>query len=127
MVTLELQNAVVWDNNSADTIQQVWYDSSSVSISSGKTIRLHPIKRDFKLNSNGGGLNVTHIIGNSSALIIGSDTILWETQKWRMFTSDTIWSIYNTENWLTTKDKDAPYTFHHSFVISSDRIERSTP
>ena len=124
-LTLQTDNAVVWDNNSSDDFQQVWYDSTSLSIAVNQTIRLHPIRRDFKLERAGDDMNVTNIVGQSVALIVGTDTIVWNAEKGHMFTNDTIWSFYNTQYWQTEKDSELPYTYHHIFVISLDKIERT--
>ena len=119
------ENSIVWDTCATNNLQHVWYNSGCVQIKPHKTIRLHPISREYKHMHAEDRMNIVTAIGKSAKLIIGTDTIQWSVTNPYMFTDTRTWSIYNTECWQTVEDKQVPYTFYHTFTISTDDIERS--
>lgn len=124
-ICLVTECAVVWDTCAPANIQRAWYSSNSIRMSSGQTVRLHPIAREYKLATVGDKMNVVPCLGMSTRLTIENDTVSWQTERPYMFYDDTVWSIYNTRDWTTEKDKEYPYTFHHTFVITQENIERA--
>ena len=76
------------------------------------------------------------MIGHSAQLIAGTDTIVWSAERqensYRMYSSDTRWSIFNVENWETedwksSKEHKLPDMYDHTFIITTADIERSKP
>lgn len=127
VISLTTEHPVVWDTCAPENPQKVWFDSTTIFLKAGKTIRLHPIVREFKYKSVSVNdrLNVTWLIGTSTRLTAGTDTIVWQVQHNYMFESDSVWSIYNKRDWQTIKDNDLPYTYYHTFEITSEKIERN--
>ena len=126
-ICLAVNNSVVWDTCSADNVQRVWFTTHTLTMNPHQTVRLHPIVREKRNETASYDLNIVPILGNSAMLIRGTDTIRWEIQGYRMFKSDTEWSIYNTEDWQTVEVEPHSYTYNHTFVITHDKIERSKP
>ena len=124
-VRLLLEHPVVWDNNASENPQIVYYDSCCLTVSQGSTVRLHPVVRESKDCRSGSRINIAQIIGTSVKLVAGKDTIVWSVKNPYMFTSDRIWSIYNTADWQTTDNPQLPYAYDHTFTISTNRIEGS--
>lgn len=126
-IRLIMNNSVVWDTCSSANTQRVWFNSNTLTMNPHQTIRLHPIVREKRDETASYDLNIVPIIENSAMLIRGTDTIRWEIQGYRMFKSDTEWSIYNTEDWQTVEVEPHSYTYNHTFVITHDKIERTKP
>lgn len=126
-ISLTVNNSIVWDTCSANNMQRVWFNTNTITVHPHQTIRLHPIVRVERAETASYNLNIVPIIGSSAMLIREADTIRWEIQGYRMFTSDTEWSIYNTEDWQTVEVNPHSYTYNHTFVITHDKIERSKP
>lgn len=124
-ISLMTECSIVWDTCSTDNPKRVWFDSTCVVVRAGKTIRLHPVTREYKNNQAGDLLNVVPLIGKSTQLISAADTIIWLVKYPYMFTNDSVWSIYNTNDWQTTTDSILPYTYYHTFIINPKHIERS--
>ena len=124
-ISLLMEHSVVWDTCAGDNPQRAWLDSTCVQIQAGKTIRVHPITREYKDKRGDYRLNVVPLIGSSTQLVSGIDTIGWQVKNPYMFTNDSVWSIYNTADWQTTEETDVPYTYYHTFVITAEQIERS--
>ena len=122
-IVLETNHDLVWDTCGTSNPYRVSYNS--VRISPLQTIRIHPVVRSERYQSGESTPNITPLIGTQNPLIYDSDTIEWEVDYPRMFTNDSVWSIYNTQYWQTVKDSDAPYTFYHTFVITTENMERS--
>lgn len=126
-----------WDTCSVysiDTYSYVEFGGSEVTLLPGQTIRLHPICRKSE------NPNAVHqpnpldgVISPRAKLIVGNDTIEWQSDMKVtpplktpcMFTNDTTWSIYNTTCWQTVPDAALPYTFYNTFSITETDIERS--
>jgi len=133
-VTLDFSNLLFWDTCTAslsDKHTQVYFESDDIEIPAHGTIRLHPISRDY-VNPSAHEVNLVHAIGARTTLVSDSDTVSWIAYKtkintYRMFTSDSIWSIYNTNNWQTISDENVPYTYYNIFSITQKDIERSKP
>lgn len=130
-VSLVLSRSAVWDTCATTDLKRVWFDTNTITISAGKTVRLHPIRREFVSKNANTQWNIVNAVGATVRLVVGGDTISWHAQKNGkrdvMFVADTPWSIYNKECWDSSKDKDQPNTYHHRFVITSENIERSKP
>ena len=135
-VCVVLQRSVVWDTCVTEGLHRVWFDSNTLPIEAGKTVRLHPIKRTFTNQVGGHWWNVIPVIGHSAQLIAGADTIVWSAERqensYSMYSSDTRWSIFNVENWETedwksSKEHKLPDMYDHTFIITTADIERSKP
>ena len=121
-IRLVLDQAVMWDTCSTVNPQRAWYSTGNIPIAAGKTIRLHPIRREYKHERAGDVLEIGRMIGASAQLIIGKDTFIWKEHE---YVDDNEWSIYNNTDWVTTEDKDEPYRYDHTFVIDYQKIERA--
>ena len=134
-VSLEFIYPLIWDTCSAmnaDSYSQVWYEEQTLVIPAHTTIRLHPVCRTY-------GNPLTHeidpipIIASTTKLILGEDTITWQAEEQKrlpmvvycMFSSDEVWSIYNTESWQTIPDHVIPYVYYNTFSITQEAIEKS--
>lgn len=127
-VRLLLNGSVAWDTCAAENVQRVWRDSNALIIAPRKTACLHPIRRTFSNKYAEHWWTVVSMVGHSVQLIYRNDTISWQNGRTsEMFTSDEVWSIYNRASWQTVKDKKQPYTYYHTFLITTDEIERSLP
>ena len=135
-VSLVLSRSVVWDTCVSEDLHRVWFDSNTLPIAAGKAVRLHPIIRTFTNQVGGHWWNVIPVIGSSARLIIGNDTIIWNAERqdnsYTMYASDTRWSIFNMEDWVTVDWKSSnehrlPDTYEHRFLITDEKIERSKP
>lgn len=124
-ISLEVNNSVVWDTCSTGNIQRAWFDTTTITVQPRKTIRLHPIVRDDRYETSSYDLNIVPIVGTSVMLISGTDSVVWEIKNRQMFTSDTEWSIFNTESWQTVEKESNSYTYDHTFIVTQDKIERS--
>lgn len=124
-ISLITEHSIVWDTCSTENPQRAWFDSTCVLVQAGKTVRLHPVTREFKDKHSEDRLNVTQLIGNLTQLVSDTDTIVWQVKYPHMFTNDSVWSIYNTTDWQTAKDSEMPYMYYHTFVITTEQIERS--
>lgn len=123
-IRLVLDQAVMWDTCSIVNPQRAWYSTNNIPIAAGKTIRLHPIRREYKHVRAGDVLLISRIIGASAQLIAGNDTIIWKEHRYDYVYGDE-WSIYNDTDWVTTEDKEEPYRYDHTFVIDHQKIERA--
>ena len=126
-VRLLLRPSVVWDTCAAENVQRVWCDSNALIIAPRKTACLHPIQRYFSNKYADHWWSIARVTGRSVQLVYRNDTISWQSERSEMFSSDEVWSIYNRESWQTVKDKKLPYTYYHTFLITTDKIERSLP
>ena len=123
-VTLQFSQYVAWDTCSDGTFIQVKYDHICEGLPAHKKIRLHPIVREYKMPSLH-GIQAGYILGEVTKLIVHTDTVLWYSKYGKMFTNDSIWSIYNTNNWDIVKDQELPQTYYMTFTITEDQLERS--
>lgn len=127
-VRLLLNGSVVWDTCAAENVQRVWRDSNALIIAPRQTASLHPIRRSFSNKFAEHWWTIVGMLGRSVQLVYRNDTISWQNGRTsEMFTSDEVWSIYNKENWQSVQDKNLPYTYYHTFLITTDEIERSLP
>ena len=129
-VVMNFSYSIFWDTcsmHSAEPYSYVRYESDKLTIPAHSTVRLHPIIRRLG-NPTSHQLFPIEIIGPETKLIVRKDTITWHCDYRRqpplmtyaMFTSDTIWSIYNTESWQTKQSEDLPYTYCHTFRITQE-------
>lgn len=114
--------SVAWDTCATGEFVRVWCSDERIAIPANKTIRLHPIDRDFDY-SGAHRIEPGHILGSMTKLVCDNDTVVWESQYGHMFTSDEIYSIYNKNNWKTVSDKNRPNTYHSTFNIIQSAIE----
>lgn len=130
-VTLVFSNPVPWDTCLSGDFVRVMYDSICPNLPAQKTIRLHPVLRKYKKPENHDyQINPGYIFGGITKLIVNTDTIIWQSKYGKyghMFSTDSIWSIYNYENWQTVQAEDMPYTFYSTFTITPSHVERSLP
>lgn len=124
-VYLVTEHSVVWDTCALENPQRAYFSSDRLPIAGGKTVRLHPITREYRDHLTNDQINVCPLIGMHSQLIAGQDTIIWNVTYPYMFETDSVWSIYNKVDWETMKDNDLPYTYYHTFRITIENIERS--
>ncbi len=124
-IRLEISQSVVWDLCASYNPQEVYYDSTCLTIVKGQTVRLHPIVREFRYRQSTSQINVCRLIGTNTKLITKQDTIEWTVKYPHMFNNDSVWSIYNKRDWQTIQDNKKDYTYYHTFIISTDDIERS--
>ena len=114
--------SVAWDTCATGEFVRVWCSDERIAIPANKTIRLHPIDRDFDYPG-AHRIEPGHILGSMTRLVCDNDTVVWESQYGHMFTSDEIYSIYNKNNWKTVSDKNRPNTYHSTFNIIQSAIE----
>lgn len=127
LVALTFSKMVPWDTCATGSFFQVMYDSVCPEIPPHKAIRLHPIQREYKTIASH-SIDPGHFLGGFTKLIVHSDTIVWESKYAKyghMFSSDSIWSIYNYEDWQTVQADDVLNTFYSTFHITQENIERS--
>ena len=128
-IQIVLNQSVVWDTCATcavgDDLTRVWYNSNTMPIKAGGKVRLHPIRKEYTGDIPDRHWNVAPVIGSSTQLIAGMDTIVWQVKNPYMFTSDSVWSIYNTEDWTSEKDSTILHSYYHTFVITTEKIERS--
>lgn len=124
-IALEFSHSIAWDICSVGTLVPIEYSNSGhIEISGHQSICLHPITREFKYPS-AHKIEPGHLIGERTKLIIGQDTLVWQSKYGHMITQDDKWSIYNTMDWTTVLSKNSPNTYNSTFVISASNIERS--
>ena len=122
-VTMQFSEPIAWDTCPAGTFIRVMYDNAA-ELPAHKQIRLHPIVREYE-DPAMHRVEAGYLLGEVTKLIVGTDTIVWESKYKRMFSSDSIWSIYNSDNWDIVKDPELPYTYYQTFRITQDQLERS--
>lgn len=123
-ICLVFTHSVMWDSCANENPQRAWFDKNTIQIETGKTARLHPIRKEYTYTKDTHYWDVTPVAGKSVQLIAWEDTILWQTDE-KMFESDSIWSFYNTQDWKSEKDSKNPYSSIHTFFITTENIERS--
>ena len=132
-VIFEFTNQVTWDDcsDSTQTYTRVNEGQQTIVLPAQSTIRLHPICREYA-NPASHQIAPYYIIGERTQLFVDADTISWRaplrstppTYRLSMFTSDTVWSIYNTQSWQTVQDNNLPYTYYHTFSVTESDLER---
>ena len=126
-IALEFSYPVPWDTCLSGDFVRVMYDSICPNIPPHKSIRLHPIQREYKKPDNH-QIAPGYIFGGITKLILNADTIVWKSKYAKyghMIFSDSIWSIYNYQNWQIKQADNLPYTFYSTFSITPSDIERS--
>lgn len=134
-VFLNFSHSIYWDTcsvYSTESYSYIRFANEELAIPARSMARLHPVIRTLR---DPGALQLypIEIIGTKTKLIISTDTISWycayrdvpPLRDPSMFTSDTIWSIYNTESWQTIQSEELPYTFYHTFLVTRTDVERS--
>ena len=123
-VSFLFAHPMVWDTCATDSFVRVWYNSERAEIQAHKTIRLHPIDRDYTYPS-AHAIEPGSLLGETTKMVVGADTIVWFSKYSRMFTDDSVWSVYNTLDWKTVKDQRQPNTYYSTFTITEQSVERS--
>lgn len=132
-VMFDFSNQVLWDDCSDTTLHytRVNEGAKTIILPAHSTIRLHPICREYA-NPSSHQIAPYYIIGEHTLFVANTDTIRWQaairstppTYRLSMFTSDSVWSIYNTKNWQTVQDNIMPYTYYHTFSVTESDLER---
>lgn len=124
-IYLVTEHPIVWDTCAEENPQRAYFTSDRLPVAGGETVRLHPVTHEFRDQRMNDQINVCPLIGMHSQLVVGADMIVWNVTSPYMFETDSVWSIYNKVDWATVKDNDLPYTYYHTFRITTENIERS--